>query len=92
MGQAKTGLNDLLEFMSRPLFTLGGTGISISRILITAALIPEPRWRVSYRCKLPAAAHRGLEAAYYDWRAAPELRDDGKLGRRAMDGRSRTRE
>jgi small-conductance mechanosensitive channel len=60
MGEAKTGLNDLLEFMSRPLFTLGGTGIGISRILITVALILLVVWlaRQSDRTLQRLAAHR----------------------------------
>lgn len=44
MSDASRGLADLSELISRPLFTLGSSGISIGRILLALALILAVVW------------------------------------------------
>ena len=60
MNAAAKSLGDVLEFISRPLFTIGATGISLARLLITLAFILAIGWvaRLSERMLHRLAARR----------------------------------
>jgi small-conductance mechanosensitive channel len=54
------GLNDLIDVITRPLFTLGSTGVSIGRLIVAVALTLAVLWlsRFSERALQRLAAHR----------------------------------
>jgi len=54
------GFNDLMDFITRPLFTLGSTGVSIARLMVALLLILVVWWlsRFSERAVQRLAAHR----------------------------------
>ena len=67
MSDASRGLADLSELMSRPLFTLGSSGISIGRILLALALTLTVVW-------LSRLCERGLQRLAARRRRHPGLR------------------